>query len=487
MLARAFLRHLLLPVAERLTQTRFWTYYAKSLRFDYQEAGQRESLRHLRLSRVWNAAISSTLHCDRLQEMGINPGPVRPEDAVDLLGKLPPVTKAEFRRRFPSGVLTAHDRGDWKYISTSGTTDRLTVVADFAKRDFNRSSELRALYIAMKADVAVETIEIPPNACNVVCGLDEVGPPTFWRYLWHALRTKTVCTPAALSDLRGRFARQMVLRRTTLPPIEPAPAPQLLEVLSSHLERIKALRPRLLRAYPLYLLWLADHLRATGGSLPRLCLVSPYGGLTSPRMIDRINSGLHAPFANIYGTNELGTVAAGCGYSSGMHVFEDTFLVEVFQRDHPAPAGQVGRLVITDLTNTAMPLIRYEVGDVGQLLTGPCPCGRKTIRLEVLGRLQEVLETPAGPLSASAVADTFFADSAIANFRLEELAPGSFDAAIVANHGSATPEVEVWKERFTAIHPTVGRVRVRLVPFIRPESSGKYRFVHPARKDIQVL
>jgi len=487
MLARALLRHLVLPAAERLTQTRFWSYYTKALRFDYQGTRSRESLRNLRLSKVWNAALSSALHRERLEDIGLTNEPVGPEDAPSLLSQLPPVAKKIFRRHFPEGVITAQDRGDWKYVSTSGTTDRLTVVADFAKRDHNRSSELRALHIAMNADVAVETIEIPPNACNVVCGLAEVGPATFWRYLWHALRNKTVFTPEAISDLRGRFDRQVVLRRSTLPPIEPAPAPQLAVALAAHLERIKALRPRLLRGFPLYLLWLADQLHATSGALPGLRLVGPYGGLTSAQMTSRIIAGLGAPFANIYGTNELGTIAASCGRSPGMHVFEDIFLIEVFEHGHQAADGQVGGLIITDLTNAAMPLIRYEVGDVGRLLTTPCPCGRKTARLEVLGRSQEVLDTPAGPLAASAVADTFFADPAIANFRLEEVAPGSFDAAIVASHGSAQPEVEAWKERFAALYPKVHRVRARLVPFVRPESSGKYRFVHPLQKDTAAI
>jgi phenylacetate-CoA ligase len=192
-----------------------------------------------------------------------------------------------------------------------------------------------------------------------------------------------------------------------------------------------------------------------------------------------VTAGFGARFANIYGTSELGVIAAACGRSPGLHVFEDLFLVEVLRHDRPAAAGQPGRLVVTDLANTAMPLIRYEVGDVGRLHTDPCPCGRQTARLEVLGRVQEVLHTPAGPLTASAVADTFFADPAVANFRLDETAPGAFEAAVVARPAAA-PDVAGWQERFRGLHAGVRRVRVRLVPFVRPEPSGKYRFVSPS-------
>src|SRR5205807_10213700 len=125
---------------------------------------------------------SSALHQQRLTAAGLPGDLLGPREAPELLGQLSPVTKVEFRRHFPIGVITGQDRGDWRYVSTSGTTDRLTVVADFIKRDHTRSSELRALHIAMQADVAVDTVEIPPNACNVVCGLTESGPATFWSY-----------------------------------------------------------------------------------------------------------------------------------------------------------------------------------------------------------------------------------------------------------------------------------------------------------------
>jgi phenylacetate-CoA ligase len=93
-------------------------------------------------------------------------------------------------------------------------------------------------------------------------------------------------------------------------------------------------------------------------------------------MTDRIARGLHCRFVQKYGTSELGVVAGACGDSPAMHVFEDLFHVEVLRHGKPAPAGEVGRIVVTDLINTTMPLIRYEVGDVGRLHPGQCACGR---------------------------------------------------------------------------------------------------------------
>jgi phenylacetate-CoA ligase len=473
-----FLRRLVFPALEVVSRSRFWSDYRAALAFERQGDAERARVRDRRLRAVLRAASATALHRGRLAEAGPGADGGGP---LALLGRLRPAGKDAYRRHFPGGVVTPGRAGEHRYVATSGTLDRMTVVTDFAKRDRIRSAELRVLHTALGADVAVPCVEVPPNACNAVCGLADGAPHGLRAFLWHALRRRSLVKSEARSDLRGRLERRVVLPRTTLPPLEPAPPAALAAALDGVLDRVAALRPAVLRAYPLYLLWLADRARAAGRALPGLRLLCPFGGLTSPRMVERCTAGFGAPFAGVYGTSELGSVAASCDRGPGMHVFEDDFVVEVLRGGRPAAPGEVGRLVVTDLTNRAMPLVRYDVGDVGRLLTGPCPCGRRTARLEVLGRVQEVLAAPAGPLTPSAVADTFFADPAVANFRLEERSPGSFEATLVPG-GGAAPDVEAWKERFAALHGGVGRLRARVASFVRPEASGKYRLVLPRQE-----
>jgi phenylacetate-CoA ligase len=479
MLTRAFLRVLLLPLAEWVTRTRFWTYYQESLGFDRWGASRRERLRAGRLAEVWNAARGTALHAHRLDEAGLTAEPASPESAFELLRQLPPVGKTAFRRHFPAGVTSGKQTADWRYQSTAGTTDRMTVIADFRKRDHVRSSELRVLHLALGAEVAVATVEIPPNACNVVCGVTDDDSPTVLGYLWRSLRQRKLFSGETMTGLRGRFERRLLQQLHTLPPLEPMPADKLTVVLDGYLHTISQLRPVHLRGLPVYLLWLADRCQDHGAAPARLQAVGPFGGLASPAMMDRIARGLRCRFAQKYGTSELGVVAGACDSSPAMHVFEDLFHVEILRGDKPVPPGEVGRIVVTDLINTAMPLLRYEVGDVGRLQVGRCSCGRQTARLEVLGRVQEVLDTAAGVLTASDVADTAFADRGVANFRIEEVAAGSFEAVFVARLASDAPDLEKWRERFAALHGRVRRLRARLVPFVQPETSGKYRFVLP--------
>jgi phenylacetate-CoA ligase len=63
-----------------------------------------------------------------------------------------------------------------------------------------------------------------------------------------------------------------------------------------------------------------------------------------------------------YGCNECGTMASESQHKSGMHVFEDAFIIEVNDRDtlRPKSAGEKGVVFITTLFKYAAPMIRYN-------------------------------------------------------------------------------------------------------------------------------
>jgi hypothetical protein len=71
------------------------------------------------------------------------------------------------------------------------------------------------------------------------------------------------------------------------------------------------------------------------------------------------------------------------------HVNADAVLVELADaaNGRPVEDGVSGRIVVTDLLNTVMPLLRYELGDFGVVTgRGHCRCGRVTPRLRLLAR-----------------------------------------------------------------------------------------------------
>jgi len=96
-----------------------------------------------------------------------------------------------------------------------------------------------------------------------------------------------------------------------------------------------------------------------------------------------------------YSSNDTGLIGYNCEKLEGSvhHIHEDSVYIEIVD---PATGklvedGEPGKIVVTSLNRTLMPLIRYDIGDMGRILKESCSCGRKTRLLELLGRSDDIL------------------------------------------------------------------------------------------------
>jgi phenylacetate-CoA ligase len=102
---------------------------------------------------------------------------------------------------------------------------------------------------------------------------------------------------------------------------------------------------------------------------------------------------------NRYGCEEVGLIACECERHQGLHINADNVLVEIERDGRPARPCESGSVIVTDLSNRAMPLLRYQVGDVAIAANRPCPCGRGLPLVEkVEGREADYVVTPCGRL-----------------------------------------------------------------------------------------
>ena len=103
------------------------------------------------------------------------------------------------------------------------------------------------------------------------------------------------------------------------------------------------------------------------------------------------------PLVDMYSAEEVGYIALQCPRHEHYHVQAESLVVEILdERGQACPPGQVGRVVVTDLHNFAMPLIRYDIGDYAEL--GPaCACGRGLpVLSRIAGRVRNMLVTADG-------------------------------------------------------------------------------------------
>jgi phenylacetate-CoA ligase len=102
-----------------------------------------------------------------------------------------------------------------------------------------------------------------------------------------------------------------------------------------------------------------------------------------------------APAYDSYGLHEVGGVAADCEHRSGMHIFEDAYIVELVNPDSglPTPSGERGSIVVTTLFRHLAPAIRYDTHDVSALVPGTCACGGTHRRLDrIFGRADHMVK-----------------------------------------------------------------------------------------------
>src|SRR5262249_20401397 len=98
-----------------------------------------------------------------------------------------------------------------------------------------------------------------------------------------------------------------------------------------------------------------------------------------------------------YSSGEMGIVALDCPTGGVRHVMAETVMMEVLNDEGtPCAPGETGRVILTDLSNFASPLIRYDTTDYAEL-AGPCACGRGLPALaRIVGRERNLLRRPDG-------------------------------------------------------------------------------------------
>lgn len=101
------------------------------------------------------------------------------------------------------------------------------------------------------------------------------------------------------------------------------------------------------------------------------------GGALSEDAAQRLRERFHCDVFQQYGLTESAFgLGVDCRAFHGYHLRETDYYLEIVDEKGKAlPRGEFGRVVITSLLCGAMPLIRYDTGDIGRYLLEPCACG----------------------------------------------------------------------------------------------------------------
>lgn len=320
---------------------------AERMRPDRVRAAQDRALRAM----VRHAATGSPFWRERLRAAGVAPEQVR---GVADLGLLPITTKADLQAAGPDRLLpagfTAHNTIREPTSGSSG----LVLDTFHSRAAFNR-------YFAF-AFRHLSAIGYRP---------------------WHRVAYTSFEPLRALPwEWIGLGTRQQVDVSLRDP--------------RRYVEALLRIRPDVITAYPSILQLVMEEASAAELARIRPKVIHLHSELLTDGLRARIRAAFGCDCFDDYSTFEFHHVAYECPRHS-YHVAADNVIVE-FVRDGRAVApGEPGEILLTGLTNKAMPLLRYAIGDVGVAGDRPCPCGRgfPTLRL-IEGRVDDFVVLPSG-------------------------------------------------------------------------------------------
>lgn len=160
---------------------------------------------------------------------------------------------------------------------------------------------------------------------------------------------------------------------------------------------LQKVQPDYLMTHPSNLRALLAQLRRDKATLSGLREVRTVGESISEELREEVAEQFDVKLVDLYSSEELGYMALQCPLENHYHVQSESVLLEVLRGDgSPCALGEPGKIVVSSLRNYATPLIRYEIGDYGEL-AGPCSCGRGLPVLKTIhGRVRNMLLHPDG-------------------------------------------------------------------------------------------
>jgi phenylacetate-CoA ligase len=196
-------------------------------------------------------------------------------------------------------------------------------------------------------------------------------------------------------------------------------------------QRLRAIldnRCTVLVCTPTYALHLAEVAARLGldirSSDVRVTIHAGEPGASVPNVKRRIEEAWGARCFDHAGATEVGAWAFDCQADDGaIHLNELEFIFEVIDPKtcEAVEEGTRGELVITTLGRPGMPVLRYRTGDLVELTTEPCECGRSLARIKggVLGRADDMMSVRGVNVYPSAIDDLIRAVPSIVEYEVE--------------------------------------------------------------------
>lgn len=351
---------LLMPLHHWMISYNAAKYYRELRKSQWLPPEKIKEYQLMKLKRIINHAYSHVpYYREKFLAAGISPDDIH---TLDDLQKLPVITKDEIRKNLYFDLIADnHSKKDMLKITTSGSTgEPFICYADKSQLEFRWAATLRSM-----------------EWCGYKFGDRQVR-------LWH--QTIGMTSYQVFKEKLDAF----LSRRKFIPAFEIKD-----ENIKKVIQNFSKWNPVLIDGYAESFNLLAQYLSSHKPPFR----VNPKGIISSAQTLTEqsrqvIEEQFNCKVFDKYGSREFSGIAYECEAHNGHHVVAECYIVEIMKDGRPAKPGEVGEVVITDLNNYCMPLIRYKLGDLATAIDNstPCPCGRGLPLMgSIEGRIQAII------------------------------------------------------------------------------------------------
>lgn len=323
------------------------------------ESLDRESIKKIQLERlkltVRRLYENVPFYRSAFKSRGVSPDDIR---SLDDLKRLPMVSKHDLRENYPFGLLAVPREECVRVHASSGTTGKPTLVL-YTREDLQNWTEIMCRCLYMSGLRRGDVFQVTPGYGLFTGGLG-------FHYGGEAIGATVVPTGT------GNTERQINLMRD--------------------------LGTTMIAGIASYALHIAEVASEMGVDVKKDLQVRKgiFGAEAwSDSMMKKISDVWDMDCHDIYGMSEMygPGVGCNCSHGEGLHIWEDHFIVEIIDPSTGEPLGpeEEGEVVLTSLTKTAMPMLRFRTRDMSKLLdTNGCECGRTHQRIaRIKGRCDD--------------------------------------------------------------------------------------------------
>jgi phenylacetate-CoA ligase len=432
------LRNLLLPLGDSVSGQRMM----RRLRFleaaQWWDPERLHRERDLHLQALIRIAYEEVpLYRDLMESARVRPQEIR---GADDLGKLPILTKEAIRANYPERTTRPTRRRTYEAATSGSTGSNLRVREDWETAGGYRACSLLALQ-------------------------------------WAGWRIGEAHLQTGMNLQRSRYLRL----KDGLLHCHYISASDLSDTrLDACLELMERYRIRHLWGYPGSLYLLARRAYEQGWNRPLVAAVT-WGDTLYAGYRRTIEQAFGTRVYDTYGCGEGIQVSAQCGHGQTYHVHTlDTIVEYLTDTGEPAAEDEPGSLFLTRLHPGPMPLIRYQVGDLGvRGSQAGCGCGRGFDTMQSIeGRDTDLVVTPSG----NRLIVHFFTGileyfEEIEAFQVVQETPEAILLRVVASPEFSAESARRIEASLRARGAEGLEIQIERVPEIPCTSAGKRRFI----------